>query len=199
MDADRLAADQLSRMRGMTAMYHRQFFADIRFTLAALVAVFAAGAFGAEELYLAAPPIALLGAAQTAFDASYLIFARQYAARLERRLNDDAGERVLVAAELESSYLFPLDTPKVVTIGRPFSWFGFMTVLYTVLGAGAFVAGVAAAAANSFDLIGLVWTAAYLTFLGALTVGTLAVGWWWFPGGEGERRLRVILDDAFGR
>jgi hypothetical protein len=201
MDADRLAASQLQRMRGMTALYHKQFFSDIRFTLVALLGVFAAGLFGAEPLFLAAPPIALLGAAQTAFDASYLIFARHYAARLEHALNESAGRRVLVAADLEARYLFPLNIRKVVTIagGESFSWFGFMTVLYTLVGVGAFVAGLAASITSAFPEIGTVWAAVYLAALTALTLAALAVGWWWFWGGEGERRLRHVLDDAFGR
>ena len=32
-DATRLAAAQLSRMRGMTVEYHRRFFGDIRFAV----------------------------------------------------------------------------------------------------------------------------------------------------------------------
>ena len=38
----------------------------------------------------------------------------------------------------------------------------------------------------------------YLIALAALTVLTLAVGMWWFVAGEGERRLKAVLDDAFG-
>jgi hypothetical protein len=39
---------------------------------------------------------------------------------------------------------------------------------------------------------------AYLISLFAMTLGALSVGWWWFVGGEGERRLRSILDASFG-
>jgi hypothetical protein len=31
--------------------------------------------------------------------------------------------------------------------------------------------------------------------LGILVAITLAIGWWWFVGGEGERRLEAILSD----
>lgn len=200
MDVDRLAADQLRRMRGMTALYHRQFFSDIRFTVVVLLAIFGAGLFGAKALYLAAPPVALLGAAQTAFDASYLIFSRHYAGRLESHLNRASGEQVLVGAELEATYLFPLDERKIVTVagGTGFTWFGFMTILYTLLGVGAYVAGVAVSFVQAFDIIGPVWSAVYVVAVGALTIATVAAGWWWFWGGEGERRLRRVLDDAFG-
>lgn len=198
--AEAIAAEQLRRMRGMTALYHRQFFSDIRFTVTILLAVFATGLLGAEPMFMAAAPVALLGGAQTAFDASYLIFARHYASRLETRLNASAGEELLVASQLEDAYLFPLDRRKVVTIaaGDGFSWFGFMTLLYTVLGISAFVAGVVASAANATDAVGTSWMTAYFVALGALTAATIAVGWWWFWGGEGERRLRQVLDRAFG-
>ncbi|MDH3729591.1 MAG: hypothetical protein OES13_00495 [Acidimicrobiia bacterium] len=200
MKAEQLAASQLRRMRGMTALYHRLFFSDVRFTIVALLAVFAAGSAGVEPMFLAAAPIALLGGAQTAFDASYLIFARHYAVRLEARLNKSAGEDVLIAGKLEDSYLFPLGERKLVAVatGPGFSWFGYMTILYTVLGISAFVAGIAASAAQAFDVIGSQWAAVYLGVLGLLTATTMAVGWWWFPGGEGERRLTKILDDSFG-
>jgi hypothetical protein len=199
LQADRLAAAQLSRMRAMTALYHRLFFADIRISLVVLLGIFSVGLLGAEPIYLAVAPVALLGGAQTAFHASYLIFARQYAARLERFLNSSAGADVLVGAELEGAYLFPLDEPKVVTVaaGAGFSWFGYMTALYTTLGIGAFVAGVAASAASAFEIIGTAWTAAYIAALAILTGATLAAGWWWFPNGEGERRLRGVLDERF--
>lgn len=194
-EAADLAAEQLRRMRGMTRYYHRRFFVDIQFTVVVVLALFAVAMFGAEDLYLAVPVVALLGAAQTAFDASYLIFSRHYAARLERFLNDQAGARVLVAADLENTYLFPLDRRKIVTLaaGKGFSWFGFMTALYTLVGVSAYLVGIVAAAQQ---LEGG-YLAIYLTALLGVTATTLIVGLWWFVGGEGERRLRAVLDGAF--
>ncbi len=199
MDPARLAATQLARMRAMTGYYHRRFFADVRFTLVIILGLFGAGQFGADRLYLGVAPVALLGAAQTAFDASYLIFARQYAARLEAYLNRRGGDEVLVAARLENAYLFPLDRRKVVTFafGAGFSWFGFMTALYTAAGIGAYGAGLAASWAVLEELGGA-WAATYLVLLGIATAASLATGLWWFVGGEGERRLKAILDEAFG-
>ena len=52
-------------------------------------------------LFLAIPIVALIGAAQTAFDASYLIFSRQYATRLEHMLNRELGRDILIAHRLE--------------------------------------------------------------------------------------------------
>jgi hypothetical protein len=191
-----LAADQLARMRGMNALYHRRFFSDIRFTATAVLALLAAGAAIDRALFLAVPFVALLGACQTAFDASYLIFSRQYATRLERYLNAALGRDVLIAHRLEDAYLFPLDVRKVVTVplSGGFTWFGFMTLLYTALGVIAFATGAGLGAPALPE--GTV-TVAYWTSLGALTAGALATGGWWFVGGVGERRLAAVLDRAF--
>jgi len=189
-----VAQQQLRRMRGMTALYHRRFFADVWLTLFAWLGVLIAGDFGADRAFIALPFIALFGAVITAFDASYLIFARHYAAALERYLNDRLGERVLVAGELEDAYLFTLRSPKVVTIGRNFTWFGFITLFFTVLGSAGFVLGVHL----GLQVIeGQPATWLFLGVLGALTALSLAVGLWWFLAGTGERRLTGILDEAF--
>lgn len=195
MDPGRLAAQQLGRMRGMIRFYHERFFSDVRFTTLSLLSLFVLGAWEVPLAYLLIPPVAVLGASQTAFDASYLIFSRHYATSLERRLNEVAGARVLVANEMEDAYLFPLDTRKVVTVPvkGPFTWFGFMTLLYTALGIIAFGFGLAL----GWDTLmssGLGWTVSYLGALGLVTVSCLVVGWWWFVGGVGERRLTAILD-----
>ena len=57
-------------MRGMNRFYHERFFSDVRFTTIAIAALLVLGASQTELAYLLIPPIALLGAAQTAFDAS---------------------------------------------------------------------------------------------------------------------------------
>jgi hypothetical protein len=194
-----LAAAQLQRMRGMNAAYHNRFFADTRFTLLVELALLAGGLAIDTRLYLAVPVVALMGAVQTAFDASYLIFSRQYASRLEQYLNREVGADILIAHRLEDAYLFPLDSKKIVTLpaGTPYTWFGFMTFFYTAMGIGAYLVGLVA----SWDVLtgwAPGWFAvAYLVALGAMTALSLVVGWRWFVGGEGERRLKAILDEAF--
>ena len=192
----RVATAQLARMRGMNASYHRRFFLDIQFSVVVIVALAIAGFSGIEEVFLLGPFVALLGAAQTAFDASYLIFSRHYATALERRINRELGSEVLVANRLEEDYLFPLNKTKVVTLtsGRGFTWFGFMTAFYTLLGIAAFVAAIALGWEVLIDAGGVV-TTVYLAVLGVLVAITLATGFWWFVGGEGERRLATILSD----
>ena len=194
-----IAADQLGRMRGMTRYYHERFFSDIRLQVVATLALFVVGFWQVEGAFLLVPVIALYGAVQTAFDASYLIFARQYAVRLEQYINARLDDPVLVAAELEKQYLFPLDDRKIVTaaFGYGFTYFGFVTLFFTALGVLTYLFGLALGL-SFLDQAGDDWTVAYLVSLFGLTLAALAAGWWWFVGGEGERRLRSILDASFG-
>ena len=190
---------QLSRMRGMTAMYHRRFFLDVNLTTVLILVLFVVGWWEVEPAFLLVPVVALVGAVQTAFDSSYLVFARWYAAYLERYLNEGVGERIHVAAELEDAYLFELGTPKIVTIpiAGGFTWFSYVTVFYTVVGAFAYVFGLALGW-ESLTSSALPLTILYCVGLFGLTITSLLVGIWWFVGGVGERRLQRVLDGRFG-
>jgi hypothetical protein len=195
----RIAATQLSRMRGMTAMYHRRFFLDVNITTVLILALFVVGWFGAEPAFLLIPVVALIGAVQTAFDSSYLTFARWYAAYLERYLNERLGVRIHVAAELENTYLFELASPKIVTIpiSGGFTWFSFVTIFYTVIGALAYVFGLVLGwDAMTAAPVGV--AVLYQVSLFGVTLAALLVGTWWFATGEGERRLAGVLEDRFG-
>lgn len=195
-----LLAEQLARMRGMTGYYHDRFFADTRFFGTGMLALLIIGWWGIPEAFLLVPFVALLGANMTAFDASYLIFARTYAATIEDELNSDMGAQWLIAADMEDAYLFPLDKKKIVTIrlGSEFSWFGWMTILTTTFGAGIALAGLAL----GWDVVmgfERVWTAAYLASLALTALGSVVVGFWWFYGGVGEGRLSEVIADRFGK
>ena len=182
----------------MVAQYHRQFFSDVRSATFAIIGLLVLGFGWAPQVFLLVPVVAILGANQTAFDASYLMFARQYATRLETYLNSAMRKRVLVAAELEDSYLFPLARPKIVTVpvGRGFTWFAWMTILYTVLGLLASGAGVALGWGVLAEA-GSTWTLFYLGSLAGLLAVSLVVGVWWFVGGSGEARLERVLNESF--
>ena len=197
-DSTQLAADQLKRMRGMNRYYHERFFSDVRFITVSVIALFLAGFWEIPFAFLLVPPLALLGAAQTAFDASYLIFSRQYSQALETYLNNAVGEEILVAHELENSYLFPINDTKLVTaaFGQGFSWFGFMTLFYTALGVVAFGFGLALGWPY-LTAAGSAWTGTYVASLGTLSILALGTGWWWFVGGTGERRLTAVLNERF--
>lgn len=187
-------------MRGMTRYYHERFFSDIRNATVLVLGLLVVGWAGIEEAFLLVPVAALLGGNQTAFDASYLHFARHYAARLEDELNKGVRKKVLVGADLEDRYLYPLNERKLVTahLGSGFSWFGWMTLLFTLTGALVFGAGLALGWPVLVGA-GTAWQMFYLSAIGALTAASLAIGVWWFVGGEGERRLRDVLEVEFGQ
>ncbi len=195
-DTTTLAANQLGRMRGMTLEYHRRFFGDVRMVLVVTVTLFVLGFWEVPAAFLLIPFVALYGAVQTAFDASYLIFARHYAARLEALIDTRTGETVHVAAQMEDVYLFPLDQTKIVTaaFGPGFTWFGFVTLFYTALGVAGAGFGLALGWVTYLGDQQTGWQLAYLLTVAALTTVTLFTGVWWFVGGEGERRLRTVLD-----
>ncbi|MGD2043937.1 MAG: hypothetical protein PVJ28_09835, partial [Acidimicrobiia bacterium] len=147
--------------------------------------------------FLVVPVVALLGANQTAFDASYLFMARRYAAALEGEINGAMRRTILVGAELEDRYLVPLDSKRLVGVafGRDFSWFGWMTVLYTVLGIMAYLLGLWL----GWDVLDGTGRLVYLFAIGGLTAGSLAVGWWWFVTGEGQQRLDGVIEERFAQ
>ena len=190
---------QLSRMRGMTAMYHRRFFLDVNLATVLILVLFVVGWWGVEQAFLLVPVMALIGAVQTAFDSSYLVFARWYSSYLERYLNGRVGERIHVAAELEDAYLFELGTPKIVTIpiGGGFTWFSYVTIFYTVIGAFAYLFGLVLGW-DTLMAAPLPVILLYSLGLYGMTIASLLVGIWWFVGGEGERRLQRVLEGRFG-
>lgn len=177
---------QLVRMRSMDAMYHRRFFSDVRYITLVTLGLFVVAWTFNEALLLLVPFVALIGACQTAFDASYLIFSRRYAAALERRINTLAGEELLVGHRLEDAYLFPLERNG----GSGLTWFGFMTAFYTLLGIGAYAVGLIGGLEHLDDAVAPL----YLVGLLGLTGFALAVGVWWFVTGRGDQRLAGILD-----
>jgi len=179
--------------------YHSRFFSDTRFTTVAVISLFLVGFWEIPEAFLLVPVVALVGANQTAFDASYLYFARHYSTALEKEINSSKRRRILVASELEDRFLFPLDGRKIVAIGfgNDFTWFGWMTVAYTALGVLAFTAGLGLGW-ETLATAGTGWIVFYLASLFSMTFVSLAVGWWWFVAGVGEQRLSEVLSSRFG-
>jgi hypothetical protein len=200
IDKMSVLTQQLGRMRGMTRYYHERFFADTSYFSLVLLTLLVVGWWGIAEAFLLVPLVAILAANVTAFDASYLIFARKYAAVLEAEINREFGADWLIAAEMEDKYLFPLDKSKVVTIrlGKDFSWFGWMTILYTVLGAGLGLAGLAAGW-DTLQGLTAAWVAVYVLGLAVLAIASLVIGSWWFASGAGEERLTNVIESRFGR
>lgn len=191
-DVLRLLEHQLARMRAMNSRYHQQFFRDVQFTTFLVFAILLLALTIEVRALVLLPFVALTGAVQTAFDASYLIFARHYATALEKRINLLVGEDALIAHRLEETYLFPLEQRKIVTLatGDGFTWFGFMTAYYTVLGLVAYAVGLI----GGLTVLDESQVPIYLFVLVGLTVFALGIGVWWFVGGTSEDRLTSVLE-----
>lgn len=181
----------------MTRYYHHRFFADTRYTATGIVALFVTGFWAVPEAFLLIPVVALVGANQTAFDASYLFMARSYAASLEFEINSAMRRQVLIGAELEDRYLVPLRGRRFVGVafGSDFTWFGWMTVLYTLLGALAALVGLWL----GWGVLEGAWQVFYGAAIGGLTLFSVAIGWWWFVRGAGQQRLDEVIERSFSR
>jgi len=101
---------------------------------------------------------------------------------------------------MEAAYLYELGTPKLVTIPLrgDFTWFSFVTIFYTVIGALAYVFGLALGWDVLMDGASPILATVYLVGVVGLTIAALAFGFWWFVAGVGEKRLQGILDERFG-
>ncbi len=84
-----------------------------------------------------------------------------------------------------------------IPIGSGFTWFSYVTIFYTVIGAFAYLFGLVfgwdALMSAPIPIV-----TAYSIGLYGMTIASLLVGIWWFVGGEGERRLQMILKSRVG-
>ena len=92
----------------------------------------------------------------------------------------------LIAHQLENRYFFPIQDRKIVVagFGKSFSCFGSVTLFITSYGIGLFVYGILNV--NLLDSI------IYTITLTSSTLLTVAIGFWWFIRGEGEKRLKDV-------
>lgn len=141
-DADRLEiqllSEQLARMRGMLYGYSDLFFRRIRdWAIVAIALLVIASTDAFREAVAFVPFLVPFAFLETGYLFFYTVFARRYAERLERRINDLLGREVLVAHRLEAAYFYPPDAPKVAALsfGHPLGFVSMSTLGYTV-GAG---------------------------------------------------------------
>lgn len=128
---------QLRRMRGMNYRYHALFFRQINFWIAANVILLVTSLLQPfRAAVLLVPYLIVYAAMQSAFHFHYIIFARRYARALEQKLNQLNGNRALIAQDLEETYLFPLDAPRLVGVnfGNPLTFFTAITLHYGMAG-----------------------------------------------------------------
>jgi len=74
---------------------------------------------------------------------SYVIFARTFAAAIERRINRHLGAEILVAHRLEEAYFGAPGVPRLVaaSLWRPLAFISAETWHFTVAGAALFAVG----------------------------------------------------------
>ena len=179
--------EQLSRMRSMNKYYHDQFLTDVRvlFILNTVFIFLSLGNFNA--LYLI-PLISLFGSVILSFHAYFLIFSRQYTEFIEKRINKEYDEEILIAHELENEYFFPINQKKIVVavLNKGFTWFSFVTLFITFYGVSTYAWSIMKMFNNNMNTN-------FIYFILFITLVTLSVGFWWFLSGTGEKRLEKVF------
>ena len=135
MDEINILNNQLSRIRAMNRYYHNQFLVDVRIFFI-ITCIFYYLSFTNSNVYAVIAFISLFGSVVLSFHAHYLIFSRNYSQFVEEKINKINGKEVLIAHKLENTYFFPINDRKIVvaSIGKNFSWFGFVTLFITFFG-----------------------------------------------------------------
>ena len=179
--------DQLSRMRSMNRYYHDQFLIDVR-VLFVFNTIFIFLSLGNSNALYLLPLISLFGSVILSFHAYFLIFSRQYTQFIEKRINTEFDEDILIAHQLENEYFFPINQKKIVVavLNKGFTWFSFVTLFITFYGVSTF-------AWSIYQIINNEMNINFVYFILLVTLVTLSVGFWWFLSGTGEKRLERIF------
>ena len=124
MEKITLYKEQLSRMRSMNRYYHDQFLLDVRILFIFNTVFIFLSLNNKNALYLV-PLISLFGSVLLSFHAYFLIFSRHYSEFIEKKINSEYDEDVLIAHELENDYFFPTQERKIVVavFNKGFTWF----------------------------------------------------------------------------
>ena len=179
--------EQLSRMRSMNKYYHDQFLIDVR-VLFILNTIFIFLSLGNPNALYLIPLISLFGSVILSFHAYFLIFSRQYTEFIEKRINNEYDEEILIAHELENEYFFPINQKKIVVavLNKGFTWFSFVTLFITFYGVSTYAWSVMKMFNNNMNTN-------FIYFILFITLVTLSVGFWWFLSGTGEKRLEKVF------
>ena len=141
-----------------------------------------------NALYLI-PLISLFGSVLLSFHAYFLIFSRHYSEFIEKRINSEYDESVLIAHELENDYFFPTQDRKIVVavLNKGFTWFSFVTLFITLYGISSYIWSMVQIVNNDLNII-------YIYLVSTITFITLVIGYWWFVSGTGEKRLEKVFN-----
>ena len=140
MEKITLYKEQLSRMRSMNRYYHDQFLLDVRI-LFILNTVFIFLSLNNKNALYLIPLFSLFGSVLLSFHAYFLIFSRHYSEFIEKRINSEYDENILIAHELENDYFFPTQERKIVVavLNKGFTWFSFVTLFITLYGISSYI------------------------------------------------------------
>jgi hypothetical protein len=198
----RILEKQLERMRSMHYGYYAQFFqAAHLFTVIAL-ALFGLSLYHPlRGLIFLLPFFIVYAGFFTAYLLCYNLFARIYATALEKRINALAGERLLVAHEMEDIYFYKTPGLKFVAIDltQPWTFISASTVSFTFGGVTLYIIG----AWRATQLIPeyaahFAPTLAFWPLLAVWTLGHLAYLLWFYVGGKPEKAIAAIVNNAYG-
>tara|TARA_B100001121_G_scaffold138369_1_gene121208 strand:- start:342 stop:764 length:423 start_codon:yes stop_codon:yes gene_type:complete len=134
------------------------------------------------------PLISLFGSVLLSFHAYFLIFSRHYTEYIEKKINNELEDDVLIAHELENDYFFPINERKIVVavLNKGFTWFSFVTLFITIYGISSYIWAVTQIINSNLSMN-------YIYFILGVTFITLGVGYWWFISGNGEKRLERVF------
>ena len=142
--ATALLAAQLERVRGLLGTYSGRFFAHMRWYAAVVIALLVLGSSTvAPAAVVVVPFLVPFVFLEAGYLFYYTVFARRYAAAIERALNAREGRPILVAHRLEASYFYPPDAPRIsaFSLRRPLGMMSVATIGYTVLAGLGWIAG----------------------------------------------------------
>ena len=171
----------------MNRYYHDQFLLDVRILFIFNTVFIFLSLSNKNALYLI-PLISLFGSVLLSFHAYFLIFSRHYSEFIEKKINSEYDEDVLIAHELENDYFFPTQERKIVVavLNKGFTWFSFVTLFITLYGISSFIWSMIQIVNNDLNMN-------YIYLVSTITFITLVVGYWWFVSGTGEKRLERVF------
>ena len=160
-----LYKEQLSRMRSMNKYYHDQFLLDVRILFIFNTVFIFLSLNNKNALYLI-PLISLFGSVLLSFHAYFLIFSRHYSEFIEKNINSEYDENVLIAHELENDYFFPTQERKIVVavLNKGFTWFSFVTLFITLYGISSYIWSMIQIVNNDLNII-YVYLVSTITFI----------------------------------
>ncbi len=193
---------QLERMRGMHYGYYSQFFHAIHIFTVLFIAIIALSLLPQlAALILVLPFLVIYAGAFCSYLITYNLFARVYATALEKRINAVLGEEILVAHKMEDVFIYRTASPKFVGVDltTPSTAISFITVNYIITGLVLLAIGAYRAAqllpslTPKFALLSIYWP--LLIVFGA---GNLAYLLWYFLSASHEKRIKKIVNEAYG-